>query len=148
MRENIEFKLITPEECYDLRVDVLTVPNEVYEYQYKEDHDRSTFHVGGFVDGELGCIASFFESKSPYVGDRSSIQLRGMAAKSVFRGMGLGRKLVEFAIKESAGRGYQIIWCNAREHAVVFYEKLGFDVKSEIFMVPRVGLHFVMARDL
>ncbi len=148
MGENIEFKLITPEICYDLRVEVLTVPNEVYEYQYKGDHDRSTFHVGGFVDGELGCIASFFEAKSPYVGDRPSIQLRGMATKPNFRGMGLGRDLVEYALTESAERGYDVIWCNAREHAVLFYEKLGFDVKSEIFMVPRVGLHFVMARDL
>jgi len=40
----------------------------------------------------------------------------------------LGRLMVQAAIEESKKRNIDVLWCNAREEAVNFYEKLGFTV--------------------
>jgi hypothetical protein len=36
------------------------------------------------------------------------------------------------------------VWCNARTPAVRFYECAGFSVASDVFELPRIGLHVMM----
>ena len=36
------------------------------------------------------------------------------------------------------------LWCNARLHAVGFYERQGWKVEGDEFDVPDIGPHFVM----
>lgn len=138
-------KFVSAVKAYPLRLAVLKPANEEYEYDYVGDDLSTTYHMALFVEGEMVCVASFFEKSSLQANAVLSVQLRGMATSEDFQGKGLGFQLVKHAIDEAINRGYKTMWCNARLNAISFYEKLGFEVKSEEFLVPHVGLHCVMA---
>ena len=141
-------KEITYKDCYDLRLKVLKRKEWDYEYQYSGDDEPTTFHLGVFIDERLATIASFFANTNKQVNARNPIQLRGMATLSDYQGRGLGRLMIQAAIHESKKRNHDILWCNAREEAVKFYEKLGFNISGEKFDIPRVGPHYVMWRSI
>lgn len=58
-----------------------------------------------------------------------------MATDPARRGTGLGRMLVEAAVEHVAGRGGDLIWCNARIGAEGFYSRLGFQTVTDPFDV-------------
>jgi GNAT superfamily N-acetyltransferase len=107
------------------------------------DEAPATRHYGAFADGGVvGCL-SFMRN------DRGgpAHQLRGMATADAARGMGIGRALLEFADEALvAATGVRGLWCNARVESIGFYERVGWDVVSEVFDVPGVGPHRVMVR--
>ena len=71
-------------------------------------------------------------------------QLRGMGVLKEYQKRGFGNLLIEKGediIKQENGT---IIWCNAREIAVNFYKKNGFKIIGKPFVIPKIGLHYVM----
>lgn len=110
--------------------------------RFDGDDAPGAVHVAALVEGAVvGCVTfleSTFEGSPAW-------QLRGMAVDLSFQGTGLGRTLLE--------GGKQILdtvgprrpwWCNAREGAAGFYEKLGWKRVSERFEIPVVGPHYRM----
>lgn len=142
--ENILLKEITYKDCYELRLKVLKRKEWDYAYQYSGDEETTTFHLGIFHEDRLVTIASFFANSNEHIVAQNPIQLRGMATLSEYQGKGLGRLMIQAAIEESKKRDHDLLWCNAREEAVKFYEKLGFQIRSNRFEIPKVGPHFVM----
>lgn len=71
-------------------------------------------------------------------------RIRGMASLPEIQGLGHGRRLVEVACERSWAAERAPIWCNARESAFGFYEKLGFVIEGEIFEIEGIGPHAVM----
>jgi ribosomal protein S18 acetylase RimI-like enzyme len=69
-----------------------------------------------------------------------------MAIIEELRGAGLGRAVLERCLDHARERGARVVWCNARTGAIGFYERLGFEVVSEVFDVPVIGPHVRMAR--
>ena len=57
-----------------------------------------------------------------------------MAVLDAFQGKGLGSYLVKHIIKTYKP---SIIWCNAREKAVPFYNKNQFSVIGSAFYIPK-----------
>jgi len=111
--------------------------------EFDGDDAPATRHYGAFVgDDAVGCL-SFMRS------DRGvpAHQLRGMATAASARGTGIGRALLEFADGALvAATGIRGLWCNARVESIGFYERMGWDVVSDVFDVPGVGPHRVMVR--
>ena len=75
-------------------------------------------------------------------------QLRGMATSPDFRGGGTGSALVAFFEAEilfdpAAPRQ---LWCNARVPAAGFYQKLGWQIESDVFDIPTAGPHVKMSK--
>ena len=69
-----------------------------------------------------------------------------MAIHPDFRAQGAGAKLIRFAIEHLHAQRADLLWCNARENAKGFYEKLGFVIHGEPFQIAGIGEHFVMYR--
>jgi len=137
-------KEITYKDCYRLRLKVLKREDWDYDYQYDGDDEPTTFHLGVFDGINLVTIASFFANSNEQIAAESPVQLRGMATLTEHKGKGLGRLIIQAAIRESKKRNHDVLWCNAREEAVEFYEKQGFKIISELFEIPKVGPHCVM----
>ncbi|MEL7485119.1 MAG: GNAT family N-acetyltransferase, partial [Planctomycetota bacterium] len=77
---------------------------------------------------------------------RDGVRIRGMATLPEHRGLGYGRSLIERGLAEiAAGKG-DVAWCNARTTASEYYQRVGFSVASEVFELPDIGPHVVMAR--
>ncbi|PZO22294.1 MAG: GNAT family N-acetyltransferase, partial [Flavobacteriaceae bacterium] len=61
---------------------------------------------------------------------------------------GFGEALVKHAENDVRARGGKIIWFNAREVAVGFYKKLGYEIIGEPFDIADIGKHYVMYKKL
>jgi GNAT superfamily N-acetyltransferase len=75
-------------------------------------------------------------------------RLRVMGTSPEVRGQGAGAALIEAFCAEARLAGAQWVWCDAREVAFGFYERMGFDFRSDAYVVPKIGVHKMMARRL
>ena len=137
---------IETEETYDLRRKVLREGIDL-PYQFDRDFDDSTFHLGAFSEDKLFGIVSFMKSNNNLF-PTEQYQLRGMATSEEVRGKGAGKILINNAIEILRRNEIKTIWCNARKEATTFYKKLGFKVTGNLFIVEKVGPHFVMFLNL
>jgi ribosomal protein S18 acetylase RimI-like enzyme len=79
--------------------------------------------------------------------DKHSVRLRQMAVQKEWQGLGIGRSLLVFAENTALEHAYSRITLHAREGALGFYEKLGYQIESEPFI--EVGImHYAMGKEL
>jgi ribosomal protein S18 acetylase RimI-like enzyme len=113
------------------------------ECRFPGDEAEGAFHLGYFDNDKLVCIATFhLKNYGGYTG--KGYQLRGMATLEAYRRRGIGNQVVNFAIVYLRGQKANCIWCNARTSALKFYADLGFEIISDEFDVPVIGLHRVL----
>ena len=135
------------DEIFQVRWDVLR-PNRPREVAcFPGDDAPETIHVGAFDAGErnVGCATA---TRVDWQGE-PAWQLRGMGIVKDLQSGGVGRSLLaelEELVRHASP--IRLIWCNAREEAVGFYEKQGWAVASERFMIEDVGPHFKMTKRL
>ena len=121
-------------------------PNGTVENcMFQGDNDELTFHLGAFVDKRLVSVASFYFEKSPQFTESYQYRLRGMATLPEFQGQGLSSALLRTAFPVIKNNQCSLLWCNAREKALGFYEKLGFKSTGELFSLPHIGKHMLMS---
>jgi GNAT superfamily N-acetyltransferase len=67
-----------------------------------------------------------------------------MAILEEYQSTGFGKLLIEEIFNFIESTQVELLWFNARESAVPFYEKLGCTKKGASFEIPEIGLHFLM----
>lgn len=138
-------KYICAEDTLPLRSSVLRKNKPFEECVFPTD--ATGFHLGKYLDEELVCVATFFSEDYPEKG-AGGYRLRGMATAPAFAGKGYGKELINFAKDELIAGNASYIWCNARSSAVGFYKRLNFEIISDEFEVPGIGMHFNMLFNL
>ena len=93
------------------------------------DDDPGTVHLAAVDDDDavVGILALLPD------GD-AGVRLRSMAVEPSMQGAGVGRALVEAAVERLRAEGVTRVWCNARDTAVGFYERLGWTVTGPGFV--------------
>lgn len=132
-------------EILQVRWNILRAGMPVESAHFPGDDAPETIHVGAFVETtgiNVGC-ASFM--RADWQG-QPAWQLRGMAVIDALQGQGIGALLLAEAEELARVGPVRQLWCNAREGAVRFYLKLGWELASERFEVPTAGPHFKMTR--
>ena len=144
----IEIRELSAAQTRPLRQSVLRPHQQPEELVYPGDDDANTFHLGAVnVEGDVLAILSMYRHAQPPTdpdGEPKAWRIRGMASVPEARGTGLGRELVERARDRVWTMHRDPIWCNARENAFGFYEKLGFEIVGGIFEIDGIGPHAVM----
>lgn len=120
---------------HDLRGRILRPGRPPEASRFPDDDAPTTVHLGVFIGGRCVGIASLYAT--------DGLQLRGMAVEPEMQGRGVGAALVRRCQQNARERG-QDLWCNARETAVGFYERLGWVIDGDRFPVPDVGPHYIM----
>lgn len=131
-------------ETFSVRHPVLRPGKNIETCHFDGDNLESTRHFGLFIDDELAGVASLFKSNSDLFQEKEQFQLRGMAVLEKFQKKGIGESLVKYAEENAKSRSGKLIWFNAREVAVRFYEKMGYQIIGEPFDIGDIGKHFVM----
>lgn len=144
----MEIKKISSVETYPVRHEVLRKGKPIETCIFKGDDDEQTIHLGLFLDDQLVGIISVFKEQNNLFSETNQFQIRGMAVLEEFQGKGLGAKLVKEAEKNCINLNANVIWFNAREKAVPFYEKLDYKIIGDSFLIPEVGIHFVMYKKI
>jgi predicted N-acetyltransferase YhbS len=141
-------KQISPEEAYLVRHPILR-PGRPFETCILEgDTLDSTFHFGFFDNQELQGTVSFMKKDHLELNLTNAYQLRGMAVMTQNQGKGIGKKIVQAGEHLLSQMKISSVWLNAREIAVPFYEKLGYQHIGTPFDIPLIGQHFIMHKTL
>ncbi|MEW6236290.1 MAG: GNAT family N-acetyltransferase [Candidatus Omnitrophota bacterium] len=142
----IELRPASIDEIISLREEVIIRGTNRDSPYFDGDRDETTRHFGAFIGTKpIGCL-SFMRKEWE---GTPAWQLRGMATAPDYRGSGVGKillQLAEEAVMEESG--IRLLWCNARAAAAGFYEKQGWKIVSDEFLIPGVGPHYKMLKDL
>ena len=143
---------VPAEATHDLRWRILRNRRPEASVIFPEDACPGAFHLAVRDEGAAGAVlavASFSFEATLHRPGRTAVHLRGMAVDEPFQRHGLGRLLVTTAVDRLRADGVAVLWCNARDSAIGFYDRLGFEVVGEGFALPESGFaHHVMLRDL
>ncbi len=98
-------------------------------------------------------IICIFDGQKPVGGlqlkslGRNKVKLRQMAVCKKYRNQGLGKKLLNFAEKTALKHGFTLIELHAREEAVEFYKKSGYQISGSLF--TEVGIpHLFLSKNI
>src|SRR5213595_1221058 len=125
------------QQMVKLRDDMLRRPLGLTFTLEELDEEKDNMLIGAFEDESLlGCCMLVEERPG-------TVRLRQMAVLNDLQGKGIGRALMIFAENIARDHGYKILSMHARQNAVGFYEKMGYNVASEEFTEVTIP-HFVM----
>jgi ribosomal protein S18 acetylase RimI-like enzyme len=137
-----EVRRIGAEDVRPLRQLVLRPGRPFAETAFPGDDAPGTAHFGAYRGGELVAVATLLDAPHPDWPGERGCQVRGMASHPSVRGLGFGAAALVACAAEARERGADLLWCNARESALGFYQRAGFTVTGERFEVPGIGPHF------
>lgn len=141
-------KKINSVQTYSIRHEVLRKGKPIKTCKFKGDDDEYTTHFGSFFEDNLVGVISIFKENNILFTESNQFQIRGMAVLEEFQGKGLGAELVKKAENHCLNLNTNLIWFNARENAVPFYKKLNYKIIGNSFLIPDVGIHFVMYKKI
>ncbi len=144
----VDIRLINYQETYVIRQKVLRPGRPLSTCHFLGDELKSTFHLGAFYKEKLVGIISVFKNDNELFKPENQYQIRGMAVLPDYQQYGFGRKLIEDAEELLKEKSTSLIWCNAREVAVRFYDKQDYKIIGDAFDIPDVGIHWVMSKEL
>jgi thiamine transport system ATP-binding protein len=116
-------------DTHDLRRRVLRTGTPSTDVTFAGDDDEGTTHLG-LADhtGALVAISSWTRKPCPVDPTAHDVQLRGMAVEPDLSGRGLGATLLAAGLDRAFAAGAETVWANARDTALDFYRRHGFDV--------------------
>ena len=145
---NYTIKHISATEAYTVRHPVLRKGKPIDSCVFDGDNLSSTFHLGVFIDNKLIGVCSFFKYNHQLLTEEFQYQLRGMAVLNTYQNKGLGNVILNYGETLLKEKNMNVIWCNAREKALNFYKKMGYESIGEPFNIKDIGLHYVMWKKL
>ena len=116
---------IAPAATYALRHAVLW-PEKPLAYVQLPD-DAAGQHFGAFVGGALVAVISLF------VGADGVARFRKFATDPAWQGRGLGTALLRHVRAAARAQGARTLWCDARQSALPFYQRLGLVAEGAVF---------------
>ena len=128
----IEIKPIHWQDTIAIRHAVLW-PQHPPEFCHVSD-DETGLHFGGFYhsvgdtenDQACVCVASVYLE-----GQRA--RLRKFATLAAYQGQGIGGQMLQYIQQALQQHGVNLLWFDARESAIGFYERQGFSTYGERF---------------
>jgi GNAT superfamily N-acetyltransferase len=112
---------------------------------FEGDDEPHTLHAAAWGEGAVVGCGSLV--RRPLDGVHPAYQLRGMAVATDWQQRGVGAAVLRHLEARAVAAGFHLLWCNARTPAVPFYERQGWRVISDEFLVPTAGPHFKMRKD-
>lgn len=147
MGELADFEVVelTAEQTHPLRLAVLRDDTPSKSVVFSEDSWPGTLHLG-ITHGEAVVAISTWIPR-PF-NDGSAVQLRGMATSPDVQGKGLGSLLLKSGCARIVSVA-PLVWARARDTALGFYLRHGFNVEGDGFIDEHTGKpHHVILRKL
>lgn len=144
---SVEIHRIHAVETYDLRARVLR-GGSLAAAVVPDDDLPGAWHLGAYHSDTLVGVASFYPRPCPCATAVDAVQLRFMAVDPAMQGRGVGRDLLDQAIRGLRQQRVRLLWANGRDTALGFYRRAGFVIVGEGF-IHEPGLpHHLVTFDL
>ncbi len=147
MSQEFQLRIVDPDAIIDLRHRILRAGMPRDAAIFEGDTEVGTIHVAAIDDWGvvIGCVTILHRPWN----NHPAWQLRGMAVDDQLQRRGIGRLLlIEIERLVRCDSHSTLLWCNARKHAVGFYERNGWRLASPEFEIPTAGPHHRMTRHL
>lgn len=141
-------KQIPSKATFTVRLPVLRPGKPVGSCIFDGDDLPTTVHFGIFEDENIAGVISVFKADIDLLTQQKQFQIRGMAVLDSHQKRGLGDRLVKAAEEYIVSQNGDAIWFNAREIAVGFYRKMGYEIIGTPFTIGDIGIHHLMYRAL
>lgn len=129
------------QQMVQLRNDILRKPLGLSFTQDELEKEKEEILIGAFEEDKmLGCCMLITV-------DPATVRLRQMAVLNTVQGKGIGRALMQFAENIARDRGFRKMTMHARQTAIGFYEKLGYQVSGGQFEEVSIP-HYIMEKVL
>ncbi len=130
-------------DYYHLRWKLLRAPWNQPEGSEVDDIEEQCFHVMAVDDKDkvIGIARLQFNSDN-------ETQIRYMAVSEPNKRQGIGRKLINTMEQRAKKYSHKKIVMDAREPAVNFYKKLGYNVIEKSYLLFDEIQHFRMSKEL
>ena len=144
----IKIQNISSTDTFLVRHPVLRDGKPIESCVFDGDNLPSTKHFGLFIEEKLVGVVSVFKNNNAIFNIENQFQIRGMAVLPEFQKKGFGEDLVKHCEKYVKSLNGTLIWFNARENAVPFYEKLGYNKIGNPFSIADIGIHYLMKKEI
>ena len=162
----VRISRVSAPDVLDLRAQVLRDGGSLESARYTRDDLPTTVHLAahdlaGAVVGVVTCQHAARSVRCPAPVPLSEVapgqvqrwpdirepawQMRGMAVADRWRSKGVGRLLLNAALRIAQSEGITELWAHARVTALDFYRREGFEVVSGVFHLTW-GPHVVVVR--
>ena len=145
----MESKIIEPstveelEKYYTLRFEILRKPWNQPEDSVKDEWEENSIHVLMMNNKDEAIATGRLQLNSDEEG-----QIRSMAVRGDLQGKGLGSEIMKYIEQKASDKKLKHIILDARENAVSFYKKHGYQIIGDSYMLFGVIPHFRMKKDL
>lgn len=137
----IDYGSANYKKMLEIRYEILRKPLGLTFSEKELEKEKDDILIGCFEDDELeGCCLLTKQ-------DNDTIRLRQMAVSKVLQGKGIGRVLMIFAENIARDKGFKQLTMHARNNAVGFYKKLGYDIIGNEFIEVTIP-HYLMQKIL
>ncbi len=130
------------EEYYLLRYELLRKPLGQPRGSEKNKGDATGKHFALFLDNQLIGVSRLDTI------DSSISQIRFFAVSKQHQGKGFGKQLLTGVEEWAMKNGYSKIILQARENAVKFYERNGYQSKEKTHLLFGKVQHYLMEKEL
>ena len=129
-------------QYYDLRWRILRAPWGEPKGSEVDNIEDQCFHIMALDNESVIGVA-----RLQYNSDTEA-QIRYMAVEPDYENQGIGKLIVDALEHEALRTRHQNMILDAREPAVGFYEKLGYEVKEKSYLLFNSIHHFRMTKSL
>ncbi len=141
-----EFQQLSASEVFDmleLRCEVFIV-EQTCVYQDPDKKDRHSYHLLAYCDGILaGCLRIVKPGVS-----YPEASIGRVCTRRNYRGLGLGKQLMEEALKKAKELGYSDLRISAQLYLQKFYSDMGFVPVSEPYPEDNIPhIEMLLTRD-
>jgi N-acetylglutamate synthase-like GNAT family acetyltransferase len=127
---------------YALRFNVLREPwNQPLGSEVLTDEDQA-IHAIAVEDGEVLGVARMHESAE------KQGQVRCVATATAAQGKGIGKAIMAYLEDQAKAKGWTEIVLEARENAVPFYQRIGYTIIAESYLLFEEIQHYRMKKAL
>ena len=127
---------------YALRFNVLREPwNQPHGSEVLDDEDQAIHAIAVAGEEVLG-VARMHESAT------NQGQVRCVAIATIAQGKGIGKAIMAYLEDQAKTKGWTEIVLEARENAVPFYERIGYTIIAESYLLFGEIQHYRMSKTL
>ena len=130
------------QQYYNLRWRILRKPWGQAEGSEQDTDDEHCYHIMTLSKNIITGVARL---EFPSI---NQSQLRYMAVDNSYQGQGVGSCIVEHMEQYSREQNAHELFLNARENALGFYEKLGYQVTEKSYLLFDSIQHYKMVKSL
>jgi N-acetylglutamate synthase-like GNAT family acetyltransferase len=131
------------EKYYSLRYEILRKPWDQPAHTTRDEHENISFHAVAIDDDGNAAATGRLQFNSP-----EEAQIRSMAVRTDLQSSGIGTKVLRFVEDHARSKGIKRLVLDARDNAVKFYEKNGYSVVGDSYVLFGKIVHFRMEKNL